>query len=105
MARLTTHLKMNKAVRHLFLWLAFNAPHTPFHVPPTELHNRELSGTESDIAALAGVNVNQVNDSISFENLLSEEQEFERFIQYSEQSSDSGEEWNQTNPCCSEPIG
>jgi arylsulfatase A-like enzyme len=34
-----------------FLWLAFNAPHTPFHLPPTELHNRELSGTESDIAA------------------------------------------------------
>jgi arylsulfatase A-like enzyme len=174
-----------------FLWLAFNAPHTPFHLPPTELHNRELPGTESDIAAdplpyyfaaieamdteigrlldsldaqtrantiviffgdngtpgqvaqlpysrskakgslyqggvnvplfisgpgitrtgeresalvnttdlfstiaaLAGVNVDQVDDSISFKNLLSEKQESERFIQYSEQSSDSGEEW------------
>ena len=174
-----------------FLWLAFNAPHTPFHLPPTDLHNRELSGTESDIdadplpyyfaaieamdteiarllgsfddqtlantivifvgdngtpgqvaqfpysrgkakgslyqgginvpmfisgpgitrtgeretalinttdlfstiAALAGVNVDQVNDSISFEKLLGEEQESERFIQYSDRSTDSGEEW------------
>lgn len=24
-----------------FLWLAYNAPHTPFHLPPSELHNRE----------------------------------------------------------------
>jgi arylsulfatase B len=47
----------------------------------------------STIAALAGVNVDQVDDSISFENLLSEEQEAERFDQYSEQSTDSGEEW------------
>jgi arylsulfatase B len=174
-----------------FLWLAFNAPHTPFHLPPAELHNRVLSGTETDIAAdplpyyfaaieamdteigrlldsldaqtlantivifvgdngtpgqvaqypysrskakgslyqggvnvplfisgpgvtrtgeresalvnttdlfstiaaLAGVNVDQVNDSISFENLLREDRESERFIQYSEQSSDPGEEW------------
>jgi len=174
-----------------FLWLAFNAPHTPFHLPPADLHNRQLSGTDTDIqadplpyyfaaiealdtelerlldsfdaetrantiiifmgdngtpgqvaqypysrqkakgslyqggvnvpffisgpgvtrineretalvnttdlfstiAALAGVNVDQINDSISFENLLSEEQESERFIQYSEKSTDSGEEW------------
>jgi arylsulfatase B len=34
-----------------FLWLAFNAPHTPFHLPPTELHNRDLSGTSGDITA------------------------------------------------------
>jgi len=34
-----------------FLWLAFNAPHTPFHLPPANLHSRDLSGTESDIAA------------------------------------------------------
>ncbi|NIP19076.1 MAG: sulfatase-like hydrolase/transferase, partial [Xanthomonadales bacterium] len=32
-----------------FLWLAFNAPHTPFHLPPNDLHNRNLSGTEADI--------------------------------------------------------
>ena len=25
-----------------FLWLAYNAPHTPFHVPPAGLHDREL---------------------------------------------------------------
>ncbi|GAA4961306.1 sulfatase-like hydrolase/transferase [Algibacter aquimarinus] len=23
-----------------FLWLAYNAPHTPFHLPPNELHNQ-----------------------------------------------------------------
>ncbi len=33
------------------LWLAFNAPHTPFHVPPAELHRRDLPGTPEDIEA------------------------------------------------------
>lgn len=33
-----------------FLWLAFNAPHEPFHLPPTDLHTQDLSGSESDIA-------------------------------------------------------
>jgi arylsulfatase B len=47
----------------------------------------------STIAALAGVNVDQINDSISFEKLLGEEQESELLIQYSERSTDSGEEW------------
>jgi len=33
-----------------FAWLAFNAPHTPFHLPPAELHSFDtLSGSESDI--------------------------------------------------------
>jgi arylsulfatase A-like enzyme len=32
-----------------FLWLALNAPHTPFHLPPTELHDRVLSGSAQDI--------------------------------------------------------
>lgn len=27
-----------------FLWLAFNAPHAPWHAPPAELHTYELSG-------------------------------------------------------------
>jgi arylsulfatase A-like enzyme len=35
-----------------FLWLAFNAPHTPFHLPPADLHSQTgLSGTEADISA------------------------------------------------------
>ena len=34
-----------------FLWLSFNAPHTPFHLPPTTLHARSLSGTQADINA------------------------------------------------------
>lgn len=32
-------------------WVAFNAPHTPFHLPPTDLHSSELSGTQNDIDA------------------------------------------------------
>jgi len=32
-----------------FLWLAYNAPHTPFHLPPDDLHSFDgLSGTERD---------------------------------------------------------
>ena len=35
-----------------FMWLAFNAPHTPFHLPPTNLHSySNLIGTETDINA------------------------------------------------------
>lgn len=31
-------------------WVAFNAPHTPFHLPPADLHRRtELSGAADDI--------------------------------------------------------
>ncbi|MFT5583500.1 MAG: arylsulfatase A-like enzyme [Cognaticolwellia sp.] len=34
-----------------FLWLAFNAPHTPFHLPPAELHSQtDLTGSEEDIS-------------------------------------------------------
>ena len=33
-----------------FLWLAYNAPHTPFHAPPRNLHSfGELSGDKRDI--------------------------------------------------------
>ena len=34
-----------------FLWLSYNAPHTPFHLPPTSLHSRNLSGAQTDINA------------------------------------------------------
>jgi len=34
-----------------FAWLAYSAPHSPFHLPPRDLHGRELSGTEEDIDA------------------------------------------------------
>ncbi|KGJ89705.1 YHYH protein [Colwellia psychrerythraea] len=32
-----------------FVWLAYSAPHSPFHLPPAALHSRDLSGTSSDI--------------------------------------------------------
>ncbi|MBK8698609.1 MAG: sulfatase-like hydrolase/transferase [Saprospiraceae bacterium] len=35
-----------------FLWLAFNAPHEPLHLPPSHLHSfNTLSGTQMDINA------------------------------------------------------
>jgi len=35
-----------------FLWLAYTAPHTPFHLPPNSLlQNNTLSGTTADINA------------------------------------------------------
>jgi arylsulfatase A-like enzyme len=35
-----------------FLWLAYSAPHDPFHLPPANLHARSsLTGTTTDIAS------------------------------------------------------
>ena len=34
-----------------FLWLAYTAPHTPFHLPPNAIHSSVLSGTDADINA------------------------------------------------------
>ncbi len=34
-----------------FLWVAYVAPHSPFHLPPANLHTQSLSGTSEDIAA------------------------------------------------------
>ncbi len=33
-----------------FSWVAYVAPHSPFHLPPSNLQNRILSGTDEDIA-------------------------------------------------------
>lgn len=44
-------LKKNKDVP-FFVWLAFNAPHTPYHLPPLDLlKNNKLIGNNSDISA------------------------------------------------------
>lgn len=40
---------INKQDHSWFLYLAFNAPHTPFHLPPNDLHEYKLSGTKKDI--------------------------------------------------------
>ncbi len=34
-----------------FMWLAYAAPHAPFHLPPDNLHTQNLSGDAADIAA------------------------------------------------------
>ncbi|WP_181902125.1 sulfatase-like hydrolase/transferase [Thalassotalea euphylliae] len=42
--------EQNQQERPWFLWLAYVAPHSPFHLPPAELHTRSnLTGTASDI--------------------------------------------------------
>ncbi len=42
-------IKLQKA-NPFFLWLAFNAPHAPYHLPPANLHKyTNLSGTNQDI--------------------------------------------------------
>ena len=33
-----------------FMWLAYVSPHSPFHLPPSELHTQDLSGDATDIA-------------------------------------------------------
>jgi len=45
-------LKAQNPSHPFFLWLAFNAPHEPLHLPPAGLHNyTTLSGTPADINA------------------------------------------------------
>jgi arylsulfatase A-like enzyme len=41
-----------KQTQPWFLWLAYSAPHDPFHLPPATLHTRTtLTGSTTDIAA------------------------------------------------------
>jgi arylsulfatase B len=41
-----------QGTKPFFLWLAFNAPHSPYHLPPDSLIiNKSLSGTAADIQA------------------------------------------------------
>jgi arylsulfatase B len=44
-------LKSINKTNPFFLWLAFNAPHSPYHLPPNNLHSYTLSGTTNDINA------------------------------------------------------
>jgi len=47
-----TWLKTQNQNKPFFLWLAFNAPHEPLHLPPAGLHTyTSLTGTTADINA------------------------------------------------------
>lgn len=39
---------INSQSKPWFLWLAYNAPHTPFHVPPSEMHSQDNLPTYID---------------------------------------------------------
>jgi len=44
--------EQNQQAKPWFLWLAYVAPHNPFHLPPEHLHSRDhLTGTAADISA------------------------------------------------------
>ncbi len=40
---------INQQTSPWFAWVAYSAPHSPFHLPPQQLHSRNLSGTADDI--------------------------------------------------------
>lgn len=40
---------VNQQSNPWFMTVSYNAPHTPFHLPPATLHNRTLVGTQTDI--------------------------------------------------------
>ena len=43
---------VSQQTKPFFLWLAYNAPHAPFHVPPANMHNQgKLSANAADINA------------------------------------------------------
>jgi arylsulfatase A-like enzyme len=45
-------MKNQPTNKPFFIWMAFNAPHTPIHLPPGNLHSYStLSGTAADITA------------------------------------------------------
>ncbi len=47
-----TWLGQQNATKPFFLWMAYNAPHDPYHLPPDSLHSyRNLTGTPADIVA------------------------------------------------------
>lgn len=63
-----------------FAWVAYAAPHSPYHLPPNELHQRNLSGTADDItnnrreyyrAAIEAMDteIGRLTDSLSDEDL------------------------------------
>lgn len=42
----------NQGTKPFFLWLAYNAPHTPYHLPPPGMYSdASLSGADADITA------------------------------------------------------
>ena len=47
-----SYINSQPATKPFYLHLAFNAPHTPYHLPPSSLiSNTTLSGTQADITA------------------------------------------------------
>jgi arylsulfatase B len=47
-----SYINSQPTTKPFFLYLAFNAPHTPYHLPPANLiTNTSLSGTQADITA------------------------------------------------------
>ena len=60
-------IKKNKE-QSFFLWLAFNAPHIPLHLPPADLTNTtKLSGSAADISANPKAYFKAMNEAMDHE--------------------------------------
>ena len=59
-------IKKNKE-QSFFLWLAFNAPHAPLHLPPSDLTKAKLSGTAADISANPKAYFKAMNEAMDHE--------------------------------------
>ena len=50
-----------------FAWVAFSAPHSPFHLPPEDLHTANLPGTQAHIDANEGLYYNASVEALDTE--------------------------------------
>lgn len=63
-----SYLNSQPATKPFFLWLAFNAPHTPYQLPPVNLLiNNTLSGTQADITANPVLYFKAMNEAMDTE--------------------------------------
>ena len=71
---------VNNQSKPWFLWLAYNAPHTPFHVPPGNMHNQGtlpeyISGMDATPYYMAAIEAMDFQIGRLLENIPADEKE------------------------------
>lgn len=71
---------VNDQSKPWFLWLAYNAPHTPFHVPPSNMHNQGnlpayVNGMDGTPYFMAAIEAMDFQIARLLENMPTEERE------------------------------
>jgi arylsulfatase B len=71
---------VNEQSKPWFLWLAYNAPHTPFHLPPSNMHNQGLlpdyaSGMDEIPYYLAAIEAMDYQIGLLLDNIPDNERE------------------------------